>query len=439
MRLASTGRFQQLPRSWRRISAVVLLSSACSTDNATSPTPPADAGSDAPVEEAGPPVDLDAISERALDTLSREEAQALCEADARRADRCRELGVSSTQTPAECEEYVTACKAGGNAVDPATLCRGVTFGPPGTCQVSVGEYLRCADAWKDAVKCSEAGYMIEPPAACAGVVAGCARFADQFSLPGRPYPCDSDAGAGRPPDTDDDIHGLDGCRPRPAKLVILGDSVASTTELQRLLGERLRALSPNLVVDAHALGGTLVAALPGQARKVAPGAGHVFVFIWSIGNDMQTTDLVTNPNSSLAPLHASFDEVFAYFGDKSLFPDGATFLLNTQYWPFDQCDLPGTRRDPGPVLLQRFLQINQGMFLDVAQARPDTIAIDHYPDFLGHADNANIRGCPHCGADNTPWTVIAHPNAAGSAHIADKWAVAFEKMLGASCAPTNGT
>jgi hypothetical protein len=87
----------------------------------------------------------------------------------------------------------------------------------------------------------------------------------------------------------------------------------------------------------------------------------------------------------------------------------------------------------GPVLLQRFLEINQAMFLDVAQTRPDTIAIDHYPDFLGHTDNANIRGCPHCGADNTPWTVIAHPNPAGSAHIADEWALVFERVLGSSC------
>jgi hypothetical protein len=97
---------------------------------------------------------------------------------------------------------------------------------------------------------------------------------------------------------------------------------------------------------------------------------------------------VTNPNSDLEPLRAKFEEVFAYFNDKSLFPGGATFLLNTQYGPHDQCDAPEAHAYGGPALVARLLEINRIMFLDVAEARSNTVAIDHYPDFLGHADNA---------------------------------------------------
>jgi hypothetical protein len=42
-----------------------------------------------------------------------------------------------------------------------------------------------------------------------------------------PEPCDPDAGINEPPDTNDELFGLDGCRPAPARLVVLGDSVAS--------------------------------------------------------------------------------------------------------------------------------------------------------------------------------------------------------------------
>jgi hypothetical protein len=30
---------------------------------------------------------------------------------------------------------------------------------------------------------------------------------------------------------------------------------------------------------------------------------------------------------------------------------------------------------------------------------------------------------------------VAHPNQAGGAHIGEKWAVAFERMLGPACEP----
>jgi hypothetical protein len=407
-------------RSWRSNVIVLLLSTGCAGDGGSNPGAP----------DAAPPIDLDAIGARALDTLSGDEARAVCEDHARRSDPCLERGVFSTETPAECDEFVAACRRGDT--DPAALCRGITFGPQGSCSVNVEEFFRCIDARNASLQCSEAGYQLDVPDSCTRVLADCPRFSTLFPS-GRPHPCEPDAGTDKPPDTNPDIFGLDGCRPRPARLVILGDSIAEGHSGPSVAERLLPLAGPNLVVESFARSGARVRDLPAQASLAAPGAGHVFVWIWAIGNDMSSTDLVTNPNSDLAPLRAHFEQVLVYFGDAGLFPDGATFLLNTQYDPYDQCDAPGLKPWNGTVPTARFLQINQVMFLDVAQARPDAVAIDQYPDFLGHGDNANMRGCPHCGVDNTPWTIGSHPTQAGAAHIGEKWAVAFEQMLGSSC------
>jgi hypothetical protein len=158
------------------------------------------------------------------------------------------------------------------------------------------------------------------------------------------------------------------------------------------------------------------------------------VFLWSIGNDMLSGGILA-PNADLTPLHAAFAEVFDYFSDSGRFPGGATFLLNSQFTPLDNCAVPAAKAWFGPEVLERFLNLNKVFFLDVAASRPDAVAIDHFPDFLGHAANANIKGCPYCGQDNTEWTdpIGFHPNEAGQAHIGEKWAVAFARMLGPPC------
>src|SRR4030095_9900802 len=115
--------------------------------------------------------------------------------------------------------------------------------------------------------------------------------------------------------------------------------------------------------------------------------------------------------------------------------DGATFLLNTQYSPYDECGDPPGPKTGVPLADEIWLQeVNRRLFLDVAEQRNDTVAVDHYPDWPPRGDNANILGCPHCGADNTSWMYDRnHPNAIGHRHIADKWKVVLERMYASSC------
>jgi hypothetical protein len=216
-------------------------------------------------------------------------------------------------------------------------------------------------------------------------------------------------------------------------LVVLGDSVAERFTEPSTLVTRLRERAPNLVYEKFSVNGSRVRDLPAQARLAAPGTGHVFVFIFSLGNDMASGEVLP-PNADLAPLHAAFAEVFDYFSDRGRFPGGARFLLNTYYDPYDNCDAPGATPWRGRVTVDRVRYLHEVFFLDVAEARPDTVAIDHYPDFLGHGAKANIKGCPYCGSDNTQWVEgTLHPLPAGVAHVGDKWEVAFARMLEASC------
>jgi hypothetical protein len=378
---------------------------------------------------ADPPPTLDDVIDRPLDTLSGTEGQLLCEAERARTDECQKLAMQ-VWTEASCSETLSSCKS---ANLPTPSCHAVDFGPPGTCSVTVGEYLTCIDAWNATQTCDNADALIPTPDSCKQVVGSCIRFADDFHRDGKPPKCQVPA-APLPPDTNDDIYGADGCRPLPKRFVVLGDSIAAcfgeneSCTSSALVEHLNAALATDLVVESHAVSGAFTAELPAQAAQVQGGPGHVLVYTYMIGNDLATD------NIDWGGWFSAWNQVFAYFTDTTRFPDGATFLLNTQYSPYDQCPNPPGPTDGISLEQEAFLQdVNRTLFLDVAQQRTDTVAIDHYPDFLGHGRNANIQGC-HCQASNSHWLSDGiHPNSLGYEHMTAKWIVAFDAMYGPSC------
>lgn len=80
-------------------------------------------------------------------------------------------------------------------------------------------------------------------------------------------------------------------------------------------------------------------------------------------------------------------------------------------------DSPPRLDDSDDVVgLQRF---NREVIMQAALDRPNVAAVDQYPDFLGHANNANRQGCSR--DDNTPWLFDGtHPNDRGNRQIAEK-------------------
>jgi hypothetical protein len=177
------------------------------------------------------------------------------------------------------------------------------------------------------------------------VVETCPQFANAFFQEGEPPACDRETSLSvQPIDDAKDVHGADGCRPLPERLIVLGDSIAACYFISRpsdcgplRFGEYLKTrYAPDLTVENHARSGAFTAELPEQARTVEGGPGHVLVWVFAIGNDLITR------RRDYPGWEAAWAEVFAYFGDKSRFPGGATFVLNTQYSPYDQAPiLPG--------------------------------------------------------------------------------------------------
>ncbi len=392
-------------------------------------------GSEAPAIPGGP-VDVSTIGSKRLDALTAEEVSVLCREGARRSDACIE-SATTLATEALCTSALEECRSGGADPGGSPDCTGIDLGSPGSCATTVGEYLACVEAWTSSMTCANAGRLVRTPEACMPLVTQCGWLASAFYRGGKPFPCVAGSGVSKPPDTNDDVYGFDGCRPIPQRFAVLGDSIPACIGSDgfdgscspQLVAEELARRAPGLRSERHAIPGAFVADLPSQAALVEPGPGHLVVYIWAIGNDLLQRSVDYDGWT------AAFRQVFDYFTDTARFPDGVTFLFNAQYSPLDECfGVPGTQSAYTHADELNLQEVNRRLFLDVAEQRSDTVAIDHYPDWLGHGRNADVEGCPHCGADNTSWMADQlHPNALGHQHITAKWRLVFERMYGQDC------
>jgi hypothetical protein len=363
---------------------------------------------------------------KTLRSLGSTERHAFCLEDLHRYDPCMTQGIALVDLAA-CESSVSACRA---SIQPDSSPDCDQSRDLSDCNVTVDQYFQCVDAWNRTQVCDNAGVMIEPPEPCVAV-AECSAFRFAFQRFGRPPRCAPETLVPKPPDTNDDIYGLDPCPPIPERFIALGNSVlnwggkdnSAATKVAEYLKSRY---APSLVYEYFASNSTDFTDLPRQMSFAEPGSGHVAVWIYSLP-----------PNAKETPDYpfwqSQIQTVLDYFSDRSKFPDGATFMLNTQYSPSDQCpDSPAFAAEILTLELEEQLRtMNQKLFIDPALARSDTVTIDQYLDWLGHGWNANVRGCPHCSADNTLWqSDPVHPNDAGRQHIFEKWKVAVDEMYG---------
>ena len=173
-----------------------------------------------------------------------------------------------------------------------------------------------------------------------------------------------------------------------------------------------------------------------QAQRVEPGPGHILIWAYWGGNDIGMC-AQTNPIETLAcadgviaELTNTWQDIFTYFSDLARFPDGATFMLNTQYGLYDECVTPESPLG-GPQRDAKLKEYNQKVFIQPALTRNDTVTVDQYPDWRGHERQADQARCPHCyRGDNSTWLASdgTHPNSLGQQHIADKWTAAIEAI-----------
>lgn len=389
---------------------------------------------------------IEALTGRMLTSLNAHEAQLVCDAAAAHSDLCLQHAVFNPSSDNDrCTAQLQSCR---DLDTPPTLdCSLAHFDLGADCTATVADYLSCLDDFTAGLSCEQKGQLLEVRAGCLPLLRHCRTLAAEFGDPDTYVePCDTSSAPARV-DHDDDIRGLDACRPVPARMVALGDSIAacllSLACAPDLIADYLREhYAPDLQYERYAVSGSHTRDWMKQAENIPPAPGHLLVWVYLGGNDLiacangPLTQLIECIDDALAAASGEWQKLFTYFNDRERFPDGVTFLLNTQYTPDDECRMPSS--GPGGAAFDaKLAQWNDALFIQPALTRPDTITVDQYPDWLGHGRNANKRGCPYCDRDNNErWLEFdgIHPNAVGQTHIADKWKVALDAMYGACSA-----
>jgi lysophospholipase L1-like esterase len=233
-----------------------------------------------------------------------------------------------------------------------------------------------------------------------------------------------------------------GASVRPARLVVLGDSIAACMNVggpsgagcgPRLLADYLRTTyAPMLEYENRAVGGAVTTDVPArQLALVAGGPGHVLVLVYVGGNDLSRQLLATDQaaiagvTGALPAINDAWDQIAAYFGDRGRFPDGYTLIMNNQYDPFDDCTAPPFFLSAMKIeLLHTFNQTLQ----DIA-TRTGAHLTDQFTPFLGHGHHYDVASCPHYQPGAAPWmSDLIHPNGAGHEDLFQQWKVVVDRL-----------
>lgn len=206
----------------------------------------------------------------------------------------------------------------------------------------------------------------------------------------------------------------------PARYVVLGDAVPAGAEgingpddpvngfkkLHTYIKEKYKVAE--LSYENVAKAGAVTADIPGkQIDTVDTGkAGHVLVNIHVGGNDLAKFILKSDKaaqdafDGTISKAEADWRSVFDFFEDKSKFPDGATFIVNTQYNPFDDCTELHNLFRVSDAKIELMKKFNQRL-RDLTKERKTGIVADQYLEFLGHGHHHAKSQCPHYkdGAD----------------------------------------
>jgi lysophospholipase L1-like esterase len=231
-------------------------------------------------------------------------------------------------------------------------------------------------------------------------------------------------------------------RPRPARMVVLGDSIAACSNLgggsadacsAKMLADYLKATyAPAMTYENQAVGGAVTTDVPAsQLPLVAGGPGHVLVLVYVGGNDLARQLLVPDDTATIGlmtetpKIQSAWDQVAAAFADRTRFPDGATLIMNNQYDPFDDCTA-------APFFLSaRKIELLHGFNDTLAGLATKNGAelTDQFTPFLGHGHHFDVTTCPHYQPSAAPWMDdLIHPNGAGHANLFAQWKAVVDRL-----------
>jgi lysophospholipase L1-like esterase len=236
------------------------------------------------------------------------------------------------------------------------------------------------------------------------------------------------------------------CPPAPTRVIVLGDSITNCTVIggpnaadcvsKQFFDHVKQKWGPNAEYVNAAVGGALTAGVAQQMQGLKTGQpGAVLVMIYIGGNDLspyifQSDAAAMTAYDQIMPgIAANWAGIFAFFEDKTKFPDGATIVMNNQYNPFDDCTAPPYNLSP---LKSGLLHMFNAVLQDFAnQHFQNTVLVDQYTSYLGHGHHYNVMTCPHYMANATPYMKdLIHANADGNAHLSSRMNAVVDDLYG---------
>jgi lysophospholipase L1-like esterase len=231
-------------------------------------------------------------------------------------------------------------------------------------------------------------------------------------------------------------------RPRPARFIVLGDSIAACSNigdengpdcsLKKLYDHLKARYAPALSYENEAVGAAVTADVPAeQLAGIERRPGHALVLVYVGGNDlaryMFALDSVAEQGlaADLPKVLTAWNQIVTHFQDKARYPDGYTLIMNNQYNPFDDC-----------TAAPYFLTAKKVQLLAMFNTALATLArekgaqiTDQYTPFLGHGHHYQVRSCPHFKADARPFMDdLIHPNAAGHDNLFQQWKAVIDRL-----------
>jgi len=225
------------------------------------------------------------------------------------------------------------------------------------------------------------------------------------------------------------------CTPVPTRVAVLGDSITDCTVVggpnsancvsKKVFDYVKGNYAPNAAYLNVAVGGAQTAALEQQIQDVPGGPGHVLVLVYMGGNDLspyifQSDQAAKDAYDRILPgIVQNWLDMFAYFEDRTRFPDGVTVIMNNQYNPFDDCTARPYFLSAVKInLLHMFNQVLR----DIANQKfQDTIIIDQFTPFLGHGHHYNVDTCPYYQPGMEGYMAdLIHANPKGNVLLAEQ-------------------
>lgn len=222
----------------------------------------------------------------------------------------------------------------------------------------------------------------------------------------------------------------------PARYIVLGDAIPealtgldgpddpdnSFLRMRDYIKSKYKAA--DLTYENLAKAGTATKDVPGEQidRVDTSKSGHALVNIHVGGADLAAFILKSDKaaqdafDSTVSQAEADWETVFDFFDDKSKFPDGATFIVNTQFNPFDDCTELHNLFRLSDVKIGLMKKFNERL-TNLAKGRDNAVVADNYSAFLGHGHHHGNDKCPHYESGSDYWMVggsdLTHINKKG--------------------------